>query len=377
MTRFLFPFILLQVVCVPSAAEAFEGRYRIQGVGPEGSYRGSARIQYRSRRWQVQLRTIDAKGNERRADARGGLSTARAMRFTCRAQQVGHVREAALRVRLRSLQSDPTSLIATYRNRRRKVVRRECWLRDDLVRIPVQIVSLAGSAKFPDVSPSKAREAQARILAQLNTVYSKLQVQFQPITTAPARIKGAAFDADGNGRLSKKESRALRDALARSGLKRPGRVVIVITAAGFVSRGCRGWTLGDAPASPDTLWDPNDNFSLVGIRYLHPGRYHTVAHEVGHQLGLDDVRPQNRHRLRQPRRRDHLMISGGTGLHLDPVLTKMLHRTCARFPDHGLEGRREDQKKLLSAPRIVGKKASGLPQPKLLKTSAKRPARGR
>ena len=48
-------------------------------------------------------------------------------------------------------------------------------------------------------------------------------------------------------------------------------------------KGCRGWTLGDAPATPHSLGDVNDNFSLVGARWL--ASHHTAARWCSRQEG--------------------------------------------------------------------------------------------
>jgi hypothetical protein len=64
-----------------------------------------------------------------------------------------------------------------------------------------------------------------------------------------------------------------------------------------------------------------------------------VAHEVGHQFGLDDLGDDNLHALREPGRDDHLMQSGGEGFHVDPAVVERLRR-WVRYDDRGLGGRR-------------------------------------
>lgn len=143
------------------------------------------------------------------------------------------------------------------------------------------------------------------------------------------QVDGAAADADHDGQLSRPELAALRDDLERRGVKRRGQVTLVLTAAPFVAADCRGWTLGDVPSVQGSLADRNDNFSVVGLSFLDPTRFHTVAHEVGHQLGLDDLRPDNRGQLEQPDRDDHLMESGGCGHFVDPAAGRIVRHGLA------------------------------------------------
>lgn len=337
--RVLLSLLTVLLLAPVAVGQGSGSRYQVQGVGPEGSYEGTAVLS----RGRVVVKTYDGSGRERitEADARRRGS---GLRFTSRSTLECLV-QRPLRATLRAIEGERSSLVATYRDAEGQVVRRECWLRSDRIRIPLQVVALSGDERFPAVSAEQALEAQTWILGQLSAVFGPLDVEFAPITAAPERRSGAAYDLDRDGQLSLEESRGLRDALEREGLKRSGRVLLVLTRSGFADRidsdRCRGWTLGDASATPHSLDDLNDNFSIVGLRYLDPNRFHTVAHEVAHQLGLDDVTPQNRHLLAESVRKDHLMISGGTGLYLDARVSLLLRRTSGRFPDHGLEGRME------------------------------------
>ncbi|MEZ6185422.1 MAG: zinc-dependent metalloprotease family protein [Planctomycetota bacterium] len=202
------------------------------------------------------------------------------------------------------------------------------------VRIPVSVAVLQGEGPAA-LSPDDVREAQRAIREQLVQVYAPVGLEFE--LAPPVPVARARADANGDGRLDKDEVRALRDHLERIGLKQPGRVVLALTATPIVGTGCRGWTLGDGVATPHTLTDHNDNFSIVSLRYLTG--HHTVAHEVGHQFGLDDLGRENRRRLAEPARGDHLMDSGGEGFYLDPEALRHMHRVTSH-QDLGLAGRR-------------------------------------
>ncbi|MCW8139357.1 MAG: hypothetical protein KIT58_10690 [Planctomycetota bacterium] len=309
-------------------------RFRIDGVGSDGPCTGTALLaQEPGGALVVTLKTVGSDGVERRARAEvsraGGL-----LSFTVRLAR-GVVLEPPLSARSRRLEGGALEVV--YRDERGGVVRHEVWSRDEEVTIPVLVVALTGEPfRFPDVTAEEAAQAQASALAQLDAVYAPGRLRVEAVS-APVLLAGAPFDKDGDGRLSRDEGAALRAALEARELKRPGRVVLVVTSAPIVGRGCRGWTLGDARATPHSLGDVNDNFSLVGLKFIANGR--TVPHEVGHQLGLDDLTPHNRDLLERRERGDHLMESGGVGAFLDPAITRVLRRT-ARRPDHGLEGRR-------------------------------------
>jgi hypothetical protein len=327
--------VLLGLLVLAPAASAQGARYRIEGAGPEGRCEGSAFIAPEpGGPLTVTLKTRDAAGEERRARAevvRAGVFLA----FDVRASR-GVIVEPALSARARRLGSG--ALEVAYRDARGEVVRRETWRRDEDVTIPLQVVALTGEpGRFPGVSAEQAAAAQDAILAQLDLVFGPCRVRFEAVS-APALLPGAGFDADQDGRLVREEAATVRGALEERELKRPGRVVLVVTAAAFVGRGCRGWTLGDAPPTPHSLGDVNDNFSLVGARFLDG--HHTAAHEVGHQLGLDDLTPQNRGLLERRDRDDQLMESGGHGVFVDPAFMRVL-RGNVRWPDHGLDGRRQ------------------------------------
>ena len=331
-------------------AHALEGRYRIEGVGPGAAYVGSGRIWSAGDDVRVSFRLFEG-GAERRATgvtraAGGGLALS--LRIDSRPGSAG-------RAQGRAVPLAGGGLKVSYRDG--DLLRHEVWTRDDaLARVPVVVVALGGPG---GVTPVQARAAQRWILAQLNAVYGDLGVAFHALLSAPRELPAKEFDLDEDGTYSRDEVRALRGALEEQRLKSPGRVVLAVTSADFVHGDCRGWTLGDAPPTPGTLTDPNDNFSLVGLSYLDPSEFHTVAHEVGHQLGLDDLRPANRHLLEEPRRSDHLMISGGRGLHLDRETRRIVRSGVTRFPNHGLDGRRA-RRVPLPAPRPTG--SAGLPE---------------
>lgn len=330
--RLTLAFLLL---LAPSAL-AQGARYRLDGVGPEGPCRGTALIAREpGGALVVALKTSDREGVERRARAEVARPPADGpLTFVVRATR-GLLDEPPLVAIARRV--DAGALEVLYRDVRGEVVRRERWLRDEDVTVPLQVVALTGEAfRFPGVPADQAAAAQARILEQLATVYGPWRVQFAPVS-APTLLPGADYDADGDGRLGREEIAALRADLERRELKRAGRVVLVLTTAPLVGRGCRGWTLGDAPATPHSLGDVNDNFSLMRLDFVDNG--HTAPHEVGHQLGLDDLTPHNRDLLERRDRGDHLMESGGRGAFLDPTLGRLLRKNV-RWPDHGLDGRR-------------------------------------
>lgn len=328
--------MLAGVLLLAPPALAQGTRYRLEGVGPEGRCRGTALITRDvAGRLVVALKTVGEDGAERRARAEvepppaGGPLT-----FVARATR-GVIEEAPLVGIARRV--DAGGLEVVYQDVRGQVVRRERWQRDEDVTVPIVVVALTGAPfRFPGVSPDQAAAAQEEVVAQLERTYGPWRVTFSPVSE-PALLAGEDFDRDGDGRLAREEIAALRADLERRELKRPGRVVLVLTAAPLVGRGCRGWTLGDAPATPHSLGDVNDNFSLTGLQHVANG--HTVAHEVGHQLGLDDLTPHNRGLLERRDRGDHLMESGGLGAFLDPALGRVLRKNV-RWPDHGLDGRR-------------------------------------
>ena len=341
-------------------ALAQEGRYEVQGVGPEGSYQGNAWIQRAGKRdFRVALRAFDTRARERRFEEEAKLEGSR-LALDTRDRVDGTPTERSEQVAL--TRKSARDLVVTYRDAQGEVTRREVWTRQRGIQVPVVVVALTGGKRFPGVSAAQAREAQKRVLAQLELTYQSLDASFRALRQ-PVPLRGERFDTDNNGWLSRRECVRLRDTLEQLKIKQPGRVVLVLTAASFVRPGCRGWTSGDAPQTPTTLTDLNDNVSLIGVSYLDPTRFHTTAHEVGHQLGLDDLRAQNRGKLEQPARRDHLMESGGKGIHLDPAIDRLLRRNLYRSIDFGLEGRQ--------APAAVGiplrhQGGEGLPTPPAL-----------
>lgn len=326
---------LCALLAWPTLASAQAGRYRIEGEGPEGRCLGAAFVDADplTGGLRVVLKTTARDGAERRARAAVEVEGG-ALAFAARAT-TGWRQEPALSGDAR--RAGPGALRVTWRDIAGRVVRRETWTRDDEVVIPIAVVALRGGGALPDVSAEAAGRAQVTVLAALDEVYAPLGIRFRPATPAPTLVEAA--DVDGDGRLARAELERVRDDLEVRGVKRPGRIVLVITAAAIVGEGCRGWTLGHAPATPGSLGDVNDNISVVGLAYLDPARFHTVAHEVGHQLGLDDVSAENRLRLARPDRADQLMESGGSGRFLDPAMARLV-REAALLPDHGLDGRR-------------------------------------
>lgn len=334
---FFMRILFLLVLSLPGLALAQEGRYRIDGVGPAGTYRGSAEIAAGEQRFSLKTRTFDSRAREVRYEG-DALPSADALRALLRGKREGQALPQ-LRILIKRVPGEADALTATYYDAQRQVVRRESWTRTQEIEVPLSVVVIEGAGKLPGVPAGEAKEAQRRIEAQLNATFKPLGVHFQALRDEPWTAPGAALDRDQDGRLDKDECAALQGELERRGIKQPGRVVVVLTDAPFVHPGCRGWTPGDAPATDHTLVDPNDNLSIVGRAYLSPARFHTVAHEVGHQLGLDDLRPTNRHLLRESARPDHLMESGGRGFYLDPAILEILRRHVVGFPNHGLEGR--------------------------------------
>lgn len=328
--------LIAMLALLPGTARAQAGRFRIEGQGPEGRYEGAAFIRAAGETCRVLIKTAAASADDERRGEADAQVVETGLRFTLRAER-GPLREAALRADAR--RGSGGALLVGYRDARGQLVRRETWTREDVVTVPFVVVALLSDrASFPGISPEAAKRAEAQARRQLDGVYGPLGVTFAPVQGGPVLVDGAAQDRNGDGRLQRAEVEALRDALEQDGTKRPGRVVLVVTAAGFAAHGCRGWTLGDAPATPHSLGDVNDNLSLIGADYLGD-EHHTVAHEVGHQLGLDDLTRENRLELARPEREDHLMESGGEGLFLDPAAARLVRR-AALLPDHGLCGRR-------------------------------------
>lgn len=325
-------------------AWAFEGRYRVEGQAIDGTtYKGLALVDEREgATFRVMFKTVDAKGVERRAETRASLGEGGVLRWSQRAVREEFLQDPPLdaMARLEPGTAVPTVRVL-YRDEEGKPSRREVWVRDDAITIPVAVVGVLGSESFArGVTAEQAQAAERHVLEQLTRVYAPLGITFVAAREEGSwTIEGEKLDLDHDGKLDREEAAGLRAQLERSGVKRPGRVVLVVTGGGVVGRGCRGLTLGDAPRTPTSLRDFNDNFSLVGLRYLDASRYHTVPHEVGHQLGLDDVVRTNRSQLRAPEREDHLMMGGGIGTHIDPVAAELLLKS-ARQPEYGLQGRR-------------------------------------
>lgn len=337
--------LLFLLTILPALAVAQEGHYRVDGLGPEGVYRGSAqiesgRIEGSRRGLIVSMRAFDSRVRELRYSGQTpGLSKG-ALRLVMSGKREGKLL-APLRVLIKRVPGDDKALTAVYLDNDKKVIRRESWIRTRVIEIPLVVITLDSDkdSNFQGVPADQAEVSQRRIEAQLNTTFKPVGVRFRALRDKPWSVPGHKFDRNKDGRLGKDEVALLQAALERRGFKQPGRAVVVLTDAPFAHPGCRGWTPGDAPATPHSLTDPNDNLSIIGRAYLSPARFHTVAHEVGHQLGLDDLYKTNRGKLDDPRRHDHLMESGGRGFHLDPAVLKILRRHTAGFPNCGLEGR--------------------------------------
>lgn len=324
-------------------AQAFEGRWRIEGQEADGTAtKGVALVDERDGvSFRLLTKTCDKDGTtERRVETRATLGAGGVLRWSQKAVRNEFLPDPPLTAVARlDAEANPPVLRVIYRDEQGKPVRRELWTRDESVAVPVALVGLVESEAFARGIPADALgPAGEQVLAQLSRVYAPLGVKFVR-AGEPLGVAGEKVDADHDGKLSRDEVATLRDELEKAGTKRPGRVVIVLTGGTVVGRGCRGITLGDAPRNPTSLRDFNDNFSLIGLRYVDATRYHTVAHEVGHQLGLDDLARSNRMELRHPERDDHLMLSGGTGTFIDPAARELLLKGL-RQPDHGLAGRR-------------------------------------
>ena len=336
--RYLFLLVLLAA----SPALAFDGHYAIRGEDAQGPYRGMAVVSPLPQgRHQVQIVIRHAH----RLHTAAALLTPQGGDFGLRGtlgDGQGAMDDAGWRVTWTA---------------GGEVVAREHWR--PATEIAVAVAAVGAHGPLAGLDARAALHAQQQILARLNEVYGQLGIHFVPYREVPSLVPGQVADRNGDGRLSRAEVEGLRDELERRGIKRPGRVVVAVTQAPFVGHGARGWTLGDAPQTPATLEDLNDNFSLVGAGHLGFGS-HTVAHEVGHQFGLDDLGPQNQPSLSEPFREDHLMHSGGEGFHLDPAVLERLERWVA-CDDNGLGGRRVVE--ILRPQPASAPRDPGLPKP--------------
>lgn len=351
--------LLVLLTILPALAVAQEGHYRVDGLGPEGVYQGSAEIDSirrgPDRKLVVSMRAFDSRVRELRYTGKT-TPTKGALKLVMQGEREGKILPA-LRVVIKPVPGDDKALAALYYDNDRKVIRRESWIKTRVIEVPLVVITLEGKGNFQGVPAAEAEVSQRRIEAQLNTTFKDVGVRFRALRDRPWSVPGDRFDRNKDGRLGKDEVALLQSALEKRGFKQPGRVVVVLTDAPFAHPGCRGWTPGDSPATPRSLTDPNDNLSLVGRAYLSPARFHTVAHEVGHQLGLDDIYKTNRGKLEEPKRHDHLMESGGRGFHLDSAVLKILRQHTAGFPNCGLEGR-IDREPISSRRRRTGSVAS-------------------
>ncbi len=323
--------LLVALVSWPAHAVAQAGRYRVEG--DDGRSVSSAVVQKDGQGWRVSVESTALDGTRYRAKAQATLDP-RGLAFPGKAQPLG---TETLACAVDARRSGRGVLTVAWRDAAGRTLRRETWTKDldrrDHVVVPVTVVALGGppasEGEFPGVSAEQAAAAQTTALAALDRAFGPLGVRFKAAADAPLLLDGAKADADEDGELSRPELAALRDDLERRGVKQRGQVTLVLTAAPFVAADCRGWTLGDVPSVQGSLADHNDNFSVVGLSFLDPSRFHTVAHEVGHQLGLDDLRADNRPQLEQPGRDDHLMESGGCGHFVDPAAGRIVRHGLA------------------------------------------------